>query len=37
MEKIKWNRKAMKQLMKLQLKTRKNIIVAVEDLPTPDG
>ena len=27
----------MKQLLKLQLKTRRNIISAVEELPTPDG
>ncbi|MCG8336476.1 MAG: type II toxin-antitoxin system RelE/ParE family toxin [Proteobacteria bacterium] len=37
MGQIKWNRKALKQLMKLQLKTRKVIIAAVEKLPTSDG
>jgi mRNA interferase RelE/StbE len=37
MKQIKWNKKAMKQLLKLQLKTRRNIISAVEELPTPDG
>ncbi len=37
MEKIKWNKKAMKQLMKLQLKTRKSIVSSVEELPAPSG
>ena len=37
MKQIKWNKKAMKQLLKLQLKARRNIISAVEELPTPDG
>lgn len=37
MEQIKWNRKALKQLMKLQHKTRKNIVAAVENLPTSAG
>ncbi len=37
MERIKWNRKALKQLMKLQTKTRKSIVNSVGELPTPNG
>ena len=37
MEEIKWNKKAMKQLMKLQIKNRKSIVSAVEELPAPNG
>ncbi len=37
MEKIIWNKRALKQIRKIPAKIRKAIISAVEDLPTTDG
>ena len=37
MEKIIWNKRALKQIRKIPAKIRKVIITAVEDLPTTDG
>ncbi len=37
MNKIIWNKRALKQLRKIPAKTKKSIISAVEDLPMTDG
>jgi len=37
MNKILWNKKALKQLRKIPAKINKAIITAVEDLPSTDG
>ncbi len=37
MDKILWNKRALKQLRKIPAKIKKAIITAVEDLPTTDG
>ncbi len=37
MEKIIWNKRALKQIRKIPAKIRKAIITAVEDLPTTEG
>jgi len=37
MNKIIWNKRALKQLRKIPSKIKKAIVTAVEDLPTTDG
>ncbi len=37
MNKIIWNKRALKQIRKIPAKTKKAIISAVEDLPATDG
>jgi len=37
MNKILWNKKALKQLRKIPAKINKAIVTAVEDLPSTDG